>query len=99
MDAHKRKISQDSLQLDNNNKVDFEKSQFLSLRRPSKRASNAVNMMMTSAEEAALWEMQCLLPNGVIIDSLVHPDDEISNLKQVILNRAITDGKLNTLRL
>lgn len=85
---NKRKISDFSLHSDDN-----EKGQFLSLRRPSKRnPSTAMVNMNMKQESQSLWEVHCLLPNGIIFDSVVHPDDEIANLKVLILNRAITDG-------
>ena len=40
-----------------------------------------------------LEEIECLLPNGIVIDVLVHPDDEMYHIKQVVLSRATTDGE------
>ncbi|XP_059078692.1 phosphatidylinositol 4,5-bisphosphate 3-kinase catalytic subunit beta isoform-like isoform X2 [Tigriopus californicus] len=39
-------------------------------------------------------EINCLLPNGIIMDLSVHPDDEIIDIKQLVLNRATTDERL-----
>lgn len=42
--------------------------------------------------ESELQEIQCLLPNGILLDVFVHPSDEIRHIKQVVLGRATSDG-------
>jgi len=39
-----------------------------------------------------LEEVTALLPNGIVLDVLVHPDDEMSQIKQVVILAATTDG-------
>ena len=38
-------------------------------------------------------DIECLLPNGILLELPVHPDDEVVQIKQLVLNRATTDGK------
>ena len=47
----------------------------------------------SSFDDSDIEEIQCLMPNGIAVDVLIHPDDEIVHIKQLVLNRATTDGK------
>ena len=46
----------------------------------------------TAATAFDLEKVECLLPNGIILEVLVHPDDELCRIKEVVLSRATTDG-------
>ena len=48
----------------------------------------------SSFDDSDIEEIQCLMPNGIVLDVLIHPDDEIFHIKQLVLNRATTDGKV-----
>jgi hypothetical protein len=39
-------------------------------------------------------EVECLLPNGILMSISVHPDDELGQIKQLVLVRAISDGRV-----
>lgn len=47
----------------------------------------------SSFDDSDIEEVQCLMPNGIVLDVLLHPDDEIFHIKQLVVNRATTDGK------
>ena len=38
--------------------------------------------------------LQVFLPTGLIMDQLVHPDEEIFFIKQQVVSKATTDGKI-----
>lgn len=42
-----------------------------------------------------LMEAECLLPNGIVLQVLVHPDDEMHQVKQTVLDKATTEGKVS----
>ncbi len=44
-------------------------------------------------DETNLQKVQCLLPNGIVVDVFVHPDDELFHIKQVVIDKATKDGK------
>lgn len=48
-----------------------------------------------SLDETDLEIVQCFLPTGMVYDINVHPDDEIYQIKQIVLNNATADGKFN----
>ncbi len=49
-------------------------------------------LLPPSASPQDLETVECLMPNGIILDVLVHPDDELCRIKEVVLSKATTDG-------
>lgn len=41
-----------------------------------------------------IWRFQVFLPTGLIMEALVYPDDEIYYIKQIVMNKATTDGNM-----
>lgn len=74
---------------------EIDPSRFCSLGRRSRSSDQgALSLDLADAlDESDLEEIQCLLPNGIVLDVFVHPDDEMVHIKQVVLSRATTDGK------
>jgi hypothetical protein len=44
-------------------------------------------------DESDFEEIECLLPNGIVLNMNVHPDDEVFHIKRVVLSKATTDGR------
>lgn len=67
------------------------------LRRPSVILTDSSDSGVTSDseslyDEADLEVVQCFLPTGLVIDIRIHPDDDIAQIKQIILSSATSDG-------
>ena len=44
-------------------------------------------------DEADFEEIDCLMPNGTLIVTRVHPDDIVYHIKEAVLEKATTDGE------
>ena len=48
---------------------------------------------LLSFDEADFEEIDCLMPNGTLIVTMVHPDDIVSHIKEAVIEKATTDGE------
>ena len=46
-----------------------------------------------STDEADLEVVMCFLPTGMVLDVRCHPDDELFEIKQIVITTATSDGK------
>ncbi len=60
----------------------------------SLRSSSSWSSLSILAPPSDLLEIECLLPNGIVLEAFVHPDEELCRIKEVVLAKATSDGKV-----
>ena len=68
---------------------------YIRSRRPSViSAAESSDDLESMFDESDLETVQCFLPTGMVLDVKVHPDDEMIQIKSVLINDATTNGKI-----
>lgn len=60
---------------------------------PSSAGSSTENCSVASSvDETELEIIQCFFPTGMVMDASIHPDDDIFQIKQIVISNATANG-------